>query len=151
MKKPHILKSRTVINRPLKEVFDFFTNVENLNRITPPALHFTITSPLPLKIKEGSLIDYKLKLNGIPFRWQTKITKWEPPYFFEDIQTKGPYKMWRHEHIFEEKDGETIMRDVIYFISPGGIFEFIPHKLFVNKKVQHILDYRKAQFSKIFP
>ena len=86
MKQPHILGSKTVIHRPLIKVFNFFTNIENLDRITPPSLHFTIITPLPLKIKEGTLIDYTLKLSSIPFKWQTKINKWEPPFFFDDIQ-----------------------------------------------------------------
>ena len=102
----HILTKTTVINKPLSEVFEFFSNAENLNKITPPDMQFKILTPLPIIIKKGTLIDYKIKVNGIPFNWQTEISEWEPNKRFVDKQLKGPYRVWIHEHTFEEKDGK---------------------------------------------
>lgn len=147
--KTHILIRKTIIKKNITEVFDFFSRAENLNRITPPMLGFAIVN-LPDEMKKGALIDYKIKLNGIPFNWRTEITKWEPPFYFEDTQIKGPYKIWIHEHKFEEKKGITYMTDIVSYLSPGGIFEFIPHNLIVKKKVESIFDFREKSLQKIF-
>ena len=93
-------------------------------------------------MKVGTLIDYQLKLMGIPFKWKTKITKWEPPFLFEDTQLKGPYHTWIHEHRFEGIDGGTKMIDTLQYQSPGGFLEFIPHQIFVKSKVEEIFRYR---------
>ena len=102
-------------------------------------------------MKKGTLIDYKIKLNGIPFNWRTEITKWDPPHCFEDTQLKGPYKMWVHEHKFIERNNKTFMTDTVRYISPGGVIEFIPHNLIVKKKVNFIFDYRQKIFDELFP
>ena len=147
---PHVLIRNTVIKKNIEQLFDFFSKAENLNIITPPILGFKIITPLPVEMKKGTIIDYKIKLNGIPFRWRTEITKWDPPCFFEDTQIWGPYKMWIHEHRFEEKDGMTNMIDTVRYLSPGGIFEFIPHYLIVKKKVEFIFNYREKIFNELF-
>ena len=149
--KPHILIRETVLNGSIEEVFDFFSKAENLDKITPPILGFRIITPLPVEMKKGTLIDYKIKLNGIPFNWRTEITKWDPPNCFEDTQLKGPYKMWIHEHKFIERNNKTFMTDTVRYISPGGAFEFIPHNLIVKKKVDFIFDYRQKIFDELFP
>ena len=148
---PHILKCETVIKRNINELFDFFSKAENLNRITPPELGFKIITPLPIEMKKGTIIDYKIKLSGLPFSWRTEITEWDPPYRFIDTQLKGPYKMWVHEHIFEERGESTFMTDIVNYISPGGLLEIIPHLLFVERKVKKIFDYREKNFAKLFP
>jgi ligand-binding SRPBCC domain-containing protein len=90
----HILKRETIINESIDAVFDFFSKAENLNHITPPELGFKIITQLPIDMKKGTIIDYKIKLNGFPFKWKTEITNWDPPFYFEDTQIRGPYKMW---------------------------------------------------------
>jgi len=149
--KYHILKRESVINENITKVFDFFSNAENLNLITPPELGFKIITKLPVEMKVGAIINYKIKLNGIDFNWKTEITKWEPPFCFEDTQIKGPYKLWIHEHRFKEFEGKTIMIDKVEYLSPGGIFEIIPHKLFVEKKVESIFDFRERKLKDLFP
>ena len=146
----HILTKTTVINKPLSEVFEFFSNAENLNKITPPDMQFKILTPLPIIIKKGTLIDYKIKVNGIPFNWQTEITEWEPNKRFIDKQLKGPYRVWIHEHTFEEKDGKTIMNDHVQFLSPGWFLEPIINKLFIEKKVKGIFAYREKILTNLF-
>lgn len=102
-------------------------------------------------MKEGALIEYVIRLNGIPFKWKTEITKWDPPHSFTDTQLKGPYKMWIHDHIFEDRGDETLMTDVVRYLSPGGILEIIPHKLLVERKVREIFDFREKRFRELFP
>lgn len=150
--KPHQLVTETIIRRNINEVFDFFSKAENLNALTPPELSFKILTPQPIQIKEGALIDYRIKLSGIPFNWQTEICIWQPPYRFVDQQLKGPYKIWHHEHKFEETaNGYTKMIDTVTFLSPGWILEPLINKLFVGKKVQEIFNYRTEQLLKLFP
>ena len=143
--KTHHLNQISSINKPLLDVFAFFCNAENLARLTPPSVNFKILTPLPISIKQGALIDYRIKINGIIFNWQTEINIWEPPFRFVDIQKKGPYKLWRHEHLFEEKNGKTQMTDNVEFQSPGWILEPIINGLFVEKKVNEIFTYRNKQ------
>ncbi|MEZ4690941.1 MAG: SRPBCC family protein [Ignavibacteria bacterium] len=149
--KYHILKRETIINDNIENVFDFFSKAENLNLITPPVLGFKIITQLPIEMKLGTIIDYKIRLNGIPFNWKTEITKWEPPNRFEDTQIEGPYNTWIHEHFFEESNVNTIMKDKVNYRSPGGILEFIPHNLIVKKKVESIFNYREKKLKDIFP
>lgn len=148
--KPHILERTCVINRNINELFSFFSKAENLNKITPPELGFRIVSKLPIEMKKGARIDYTIRLNGIPFAWKTEITEWNPPFSFTDTQLKGPYRMWVHRHLFEELGQSTRMTDIVEYISPGGPFEFIPHKLFVERKVNKIFDYRESMFKELF-
>lgn len=146
----HTLVKETIINKPLEEVFSFFSKAENLNLITPPELDFKILSPQPINIKQGAIIDYSIKLNGISFKWKTEITVFEKNKRFIDTQLKGPYKIWIHEHIFEHRGNATYMKDIVQFKSPGWIFEPIINSLFVEKKVKSIFEYREKILNKIF-
>ena len=124
---------------PLADVFEFFSNAYNLEEITPPWLHFALLTPAPIDMKRGTLIDYRLRLHGLPIRWRTKITVWEPPHRFVDEQLRGPYRYWRHEHDFEERDGETIARDQVDYSVLGGA---LIHRLLVKSDLRRIFDYR---------
>jgi len=149
--KTKVLETKTTINRPLQEVFNFFSKAENLNELTPPALHFNIITPLPIEMKKGVNIQYRIKLSGIPFYWKTLISEWNPPYKFADEQLNGPYAVWHHEHIFEEKDGKTIMTDKITYKSKGWVLAPLLHALFVDKRVKEIFTYREKRLHEIFP
>ncbi|MBX9678647.1 MAG: SRPBCC family protein [Gemmataceae bacterium] len=135
--------------RPIDEVFPFFADAGNLDAITPPWLHFHIVTPRPIDMKAGALIDYKLRVRGIPITWRTEITHWEPPYRFVDRQLKGPYRQWIHEHTFEEKDGGTIIRDKIDYAAPGWLLEPIIHGLFVGPDVRKIFAYRQEKIREL--
>ncbi|HRG60011.1 MAG TPA: SRPBCC family protein [Bacteroidia bacterium] len=149
--KPHIIIRKTIIKRPLNEVFDFFSKAENLNLLTPPELQFKILTPLPIEMKKGTLIDYKIKLNGISFTWKTEISKWQQNECFVDQQLKGPYKIWHHTHSFRAIEGGTEMIDEVKYLSPGWIFEPIIQGIYIKKKVEGIFDYRNTQLKTIFP
>jgi len=88
------------IARPIDEVFAFFADAQNLEKITPPWLGFKIISMSTASIEEGTVIRYRLQLHGIPFYWQTEICEWNSPHCFVDEQAEGPYKLWHHTHRF---------------------------------------------------
>jgi ligand-binding SRPBCC domain-containing protein len=139
-----------LIKHPIDAVFDFFSKAENLNLITPPELSFKIITPLPVEMKNGTIIDYRIKLNGLPFGWKTEITEWEPPFRFVDTQLKGPYKVWIHEHTFTEIPQGTIIKDSVDYLPKGWIAEPLIHNLFVRKRLEYIFDYRQKKLSLIF-
>ncbi len=113
-----LLRAVTFIPRPRGDVFPFFAAAENLERITPPELEFSIVTPSPIRMAPGTLIDYRLRLAGIPFRWRTEITEWNPPFAFTDRQLQGPYRVWVHRHLFENRDDGTLMTDEVRYGLP---------------------------------
>jgi len=142
----HLFQSELWLPHPRDLVFPFFADVRNLEAITPSFLKFTVLTPLPVAMRAGALIDYKLRLRGIPIRWRTRITTWEPPVRFVDEQIRGPYRQWIHEHTFEERDGGTLMRDVVRYVVPGGA---LVNFLFVRRDVQSIFDYRRRRLTEL--
>ena len=134
---------------PLLEVFGFFANAMNLQRITPPQLHFRVLTPGPIEMTEGTLIDYQLRLWGIPFGWQTRINRWEPPHLFVDEQLRGPYRVWVHTHHFSEKDGLTTIDDEIrYRPRLWPVCEiWVP---FVRRQLRRIFQYRQHAIREYF-
>ena len=114
----HKLKMETLVPGSMETVFDFFSSAENLERITPPELGFKILNPLPIKMEQGTLIDYRIRLFGIPLKWQTLISKWEPKRQFVDEQLKGPYAQWVHTHSFEATNNGILMRDEVNYRLP---------------------------------
>lgn len=129
---------------PRHEVFTFFSDPRNLERLTPAWLGFRILTPEPLPIGKGALYDYTLRLHGLPVRWRTLITAWEEGWSFEDLQVKGPYALWRHRHTFEDTpDGGTRMRDEVCYRLPFGWLGALALP-FVERDVMRIFSHREA-------
>jgi ligand-binding SRPBCC domain-containing protein len=129
-----------------EEVFPFFADAGKLERLTPPSLRFQILTPPPIEMAVGALIDYRITLRGIPMRWQSEITAWEPPYRFVDEQRRGPYRLWVHEHVFipqrgAAQDGGTLAKDIVQYAVLGGT---IVQRLFVAAELERIFEYRNA-------
>ena len=142
-----IINSELVIPLPRDQVFPFFADARNLEAITPPWLKFSILTPMPISMRAGALIDYQIKLRGLPLRWRTQITVWEPPYVFVDCQLHGPYTSWVHAHTFEERDGKTIVKDCVHYSVFGGA---LVDYLFVRRDVDKIFNYRTQKLAEIF-
>lgn len=132
------------------DVFAFFSKAENLDTITPPWLSFHLLTPLPIIMEQSARIDYSLKLFGFHFIWKTNITDWDPPRFFRDVQIRGPYEIWEHQHLFEEKDGGTQMTDIVDYAPPGGPLSPVVNALFVKRRLKKIFDYRTEQICRAF-
>lgn len=119
----HQLRTTFDVEQPLEQVFAFFAAAENLERITPAELGFRILTPGPFEIREGTLIDYQLRLFGVPFKWRTEITVWRPPHEFVDVQLRGPYRTWVHTHRFTPTPTGTSIADTVEYelpLSPVG-------------------------------
>jgi len=141
------LETRLFLPHPLETVFPFFADAGNLETITPPWLRFEIVTPRPIAMRTGALIEYRLRLHGIPVRWQSEITAWEPPHRFVDEQRRGPYRAWIHEHTFTESKGGSEVRDLVRYAAPGG---WLVDLLFVRHDVRRIFEYRTRKLQEIF-
>ena len=148
--KVYTLKFEQKINKPIEEVFSFFSKPENLALITPPKLNFKILTPTSIEMKEGQLIDYTIKLYGFEVRWRTLITEYEYPKKFIDQQIKGPYSMWHHVHTFYDHGDYVHMVDEINYSISFGLIGRLINKLLIKKDLIEIFDYRKNIIDKHF-
>lgn len=144
------LERQQFIPRPREEVFDFFSDAKNLERITPAFLHFHVRSPPPTRVFAGMLIDYRLRLCGIPLHWQSRIERFEPQHCFSDVQVRGPYRRWIHVHTFDDAPSGTNMIDQVDYAIPLGALRTLAHLLFVNRMLRQIFAYRAAAVDRLF-
>jgi ligand-binding SRPBCC domain-containing protein len=146
---PCHLRREQVVPHGLDEVYAFFADAFNLERITPPELRFRVLTPAPIDIREGTLIDYRLSLFGVPFGWRTRISAWQPPFMFVDEQLRGPYREWIHTHTFESLPGGTRLTDHVQYRLP--LYPFGQAALpLVRRQVEHIFDYRARVIAEVF-
>ncbi len=141
------LQAEMFVPLPIEEVFEVFADAGQLERITPPWLNFSILTPRPIEMHEGTLIDYRLRLRYFPIKWRTEICVWEPPFRFVDQQLQGPYRKWYHEHTFEAVEDGTIVADHVHYISPGGS---LVNRFFVQPDLEKIFQYRQDKLQEIF-
>jgi len=146
----YLLEREQWLWRPLEEVFQFFSRPENLQAITPDWLDFKMVET-PAQLRPGALIQYRLRWHGLPIRWTTEISEWNPPHGFVDRALKGPYALWNHEHLFSERNGGTTMRDRVTYALPFGPIGRLAHRLSVRRDVESIFDFRAAAMRRLFP
>jgi ligand-binding SRPBCC domain-containing protein len=127
----------------LETTFAFFSDAGNLEALTPPLLRFRIRTPLPIEMRQGALIDYDLRLHGLPVRWRTRIDRWERGRAFEDRQLSGPYAHWVHLHTFEAAAGGTRLCDRVEYSLPFEPFSYPAHRLYVLPTIERIFAYRR--------
>ena len=145
-----MLQRQQVIRAPLDDVFDFFSDARNLERITPGWLHFRVLTEDPIEMKVGTRIRYRLRIAGVPVRWDTCITRWEPGKSFVDRQERGPYRLWIHTHTFQPIGGGVLMDDVVRYTLPFGPLGRLAHALWVRGALAQIFDYRFERIGEIF-
>jgi ligand-binding SRPBCC domain-containing protein len=141
------LEATQFLPYPREVVFQFFADAFQLEMITPPWLRFVVLTPAPITMRLGLRIDYRLRLHGVPVRWQSAISAWEPPTRFVDEQIRGPYRRWHHEHRFEGVDGGTLCRDIVDYQVPGGP---IVDRLFVRRDLRRIFRFRQRKLAALF-
>ena len=148
--KTFVFEASQFIEKSQTEVFEFFSIAGNLNLITPRHLSFDILTPAHIKMQVGTIIDYRMKIYGIPVRWRTEISEWDPPNRFADNQVKGPYKKWYHTHSFQSRDNGTLMTDHVEYAVPGGFLAPLLNRLFVRRDVEKIFQYRNKKIIELF-
>jgi ligand-binding SRPBCC domain-containing protein len=142
------LRTQIWLPRPVEQVFAFFADAGNLPELTPPWLQFQILTARPIPMHAGAIIDYKLRIRGLPVKWKTEITAWEPPFRFVDEQRKGPYLVWVHEHRFRSLHGGTEVEDFVRYRPPGG---WLVDRLLVRRDVRNIFGFRQQRLQELFP
>ncbi len=146
----HVLEREQFVSRPRSEVFAFFADAANLERLTPSSLRFEIKSAVPIDMRPGALIDYKIALFGVGLRWRTLIEVFEPEARFVDVQLKGPYSLWRHTHEFVDAPGGTLVRDRVEYEVPLGPLGDLVRFLFVKRQLASIFDFRRKTIDELF-
>jgi ligand-binding SRPBCC domain-containing protein len=142
-----IVETRLSLPGSIETIFSFFADAGNLGILTPPWLRFKILTPRPITMRPGAEIEYRIYLHGIPMRWQSEITVWEPPLRFVDEQRRGPYRRWIHEHVFRDCGNGVEIRDFVrYSVLGGRLVNF----LFVQRDVRNIFLYRTQKLKEIF-
>ena len=139
-----MLISEQRVGAELEETFAFFSDAANLQALTPPFLDFSILTPLPIEMRTGTLIEYRLRLMGLPLGWLTRIEEWEPNRSFTDVQLRGPYARWIHRHDFVPHDGGTWVRDRVEYSLPLAPLTDPAHALFVRPTLERIFAYRRS-------
>ena len=140
----HVFERTQWVPAGITETFAFFADAANLQAITPPWLHFRILTPLPIAMRAGALIDYRLKLHGLPVHWRTRISRWQPGVSFIDEQLRGPYARWVHLHTFTAERGGTLLGDRVEYALPLDPLSRPAHPLYVRPLITRIFDYRRG-------
>ena len=143
----HVLRTCMRLPLPRDDVFVFFSDAANLEIITPPELRFRILTPLPVPMREGTLIDYRLRMFGVPLRWKSRILRWQPPTGFVDGQVSGPYRLWEHSHSFHDEGNETVIEDVVRYGLPIWPLGEIAHPM-VRLQLGRIFRFRQSAVRK---
>lgn len=143
----YTLRRELLLPAPIHEVWSFFSDARNLATLTPPRLRFEVLNEGEIEMREGTQIDYRLRVRGVPIRWQSAITVWEPPHRFVDEQRRGPYRCWIHEHAFEAAGNGTIARDLVRYDHLGGR---LVNRLLVAPDLRRIFDFREKALRRVF-
>jgi ligand-binding SRPBCC domain-containing protein len=146
----YVLERSQLLRLEPERAFAFFTDARNLERITPPWLAFNVATPGTIQMRAGTLIDYRLKLHGVPVRWRTRIEVWEPPDRFVDVQLRGPYAAWEHTHTFDAAgEAAAVIGDRVRYALPLGVLGRLVHAAIVKRDLEQIFDYRERMVAEL--
>ena len=147
------LTNEIVVGSPLEDVFEFCRDTRYLNQISPPLLHFQPRQrpEIDVKIAAGVEIEYDMRLHGLPVRWRSRISVFDPPHRFVDEQMTGPYLHWSHLHTFQAlHDGNTLIGDVVDYKLPGGtVIANLAQMLFVKRDLKKVFSHRSMKYREL--
>jgi ligand-binding SRPBCC domain-containing protein len=146
----YVLQCEMISGQPIEETFAIFEDPYNLAKITPPSLNFRVTSSTRVQMQRGAEINYTIRWLSIPLRWKTRITAYNPPRDFVDEQERGPYRLWRHHHTFEQTPEGTRVRDRVEYQLPLGLLGRVVHAAIVRRQLLAIFRYRQRELAKMF-
>ena len=146
----HVLEREQYVPTSIDAAYGFFADTRNLEVITPPWLSFQVLTEGEIPMAVGTTIDYRIRMLGVPMKWRSLISRWEPGVAFVDEQLLGPYRWWHHTHTFEAREGGTILRDRVEYAVPGGPIAPIVHAAFVKGRLRKIFDFRREAIARIF-
>ena len=145
----HRLAREQLVEAPLDEVFAIYSHARNLETLTPPWLRFEVLTPEPIEMRRGTKIEYRLRLHGLPLRWDSRIEEWEPGRRFVDRQLRGPYRLWRHVHEFEARRERTLVRDTVDYALAVGPLGELAHRAHVRRDLDRIFDFRRDRVARL--
>jgi ligand-binding SRPBCC domain-containing protein len=143
-----LLECKQHVQCKLEDVFDFFADANNLEALTPAWLSFRILGSSTPKIQAGTTLDYRLSVHGLPLRWRSLITTWNPPFEFVDEQLSGPYRSWIHQHLFEETERGVLVTDRVRYKVFGGA---LTERLLVRRDLRRIFRFRSETLAELAP
>ncbi|MDQ6810994.1 MAG: SRPBCC family protein [Actinomycetota bacterium] len=146
----HLLEREQVVRAPPAQLFGFFAEARNLEKLAPPWLRFEVLTPDPIEMRAGAVIEYRLRLRGLPMRWASLIEEWQPGRRFVDRQVRGPYRFWHHTHDFEKHLDGTLIRDTVRYELPLGPLGSLAHTAFVRRDLARVFDYRHEQVAALW-
>lgn len=144
----HRFEREQFLARPLEEVYRFFSEASNLALLTPPSMHFRLVTPQPIRMRDGTLIEYRLRVRGVPIRWVSRIEDWEENRGFADRQLRGPYRRWLHRHEFEATEDGTRIIDRVEYALPFGVLGLVALPL-VRRDLEAIFAYRREAVARL--
>ncbi|MFL2762908.1 MAG: hypothetical protein ACJZ9C_00665 [Dehalococcoidia bacterium] len=135
----------TSIQKPLNDVFDFYSDPKNINKLTP---WFAKVKAIPeKKLTPNAVFVIEINVFGLKNKWKISISNYEKNKIFTDIQLEGPFAIWEHTHIFEYRNNTTLMTDEIIYKSKISFFD----KLNIFKYIfTLVFYYRKRRILSIF-
>lgn len=144
------LRRTITIPGTLDTVFEFFNRPENLEQLTPASLKFRMLTPSPVAMHNGAVLDYVIRLMGLPLRWTSVITGYDPPHEFVDVQLRGPYAFWHHRHRFESAaEGVDVIDEIHYEIGFSLVGRWLL-KPIIQRQLSGIFSYRTHMIEGIF-
>lgn len=145
----YTLHRRQWVPRGLHETFEFFERPENLPRITPAWLRLRILTPAPIPMRRDLIIDYRVRIAGLPVHWRSRISEHDPPFSFRDEQVIGPYRLWDHRHRFSRENGGTVIEDFVVYEPPLGPFGAAVDRLFIRHRLDDIFEFRRREIDRL--
>ena len=134
------------VGAPIVETFGLLSDARALNALTPRWFDLQILSDRPGEMYVGKEFAYRLRWRGLPFRWHSRVTAWEPPSYFAYEQSRGPFRSFLHEHSFFDGLGSTWVTDRVIYRPPGG---GLVDGLIVGAELDRIFTFRKNRIEQL--